>query len=310
METSKREYKDTVFIDLFTSWDSPISLYNALSSTNIPKDTKIQLLQISNALYTSLRCDLAFTVENELIVIIEHQSTINMNMPIRLLFYVAMLYLNILDENIRYARKLKQIPTPRFFVLYNGDEKLPEISELRLSDAFMLKGKDIPIQLELIVPVININYGQNKKIMEQCETLNGYSYLINRIRKYIKIDKEHAFDLAIKDCIQNKMLAEYLIKQQKRVKNMLQTEYSLETELAVRGAEEREAGILLGMQRGMKRGMQQGMQKGIERGMQQGIQKGLYNAKIETAKKLIPMGLSYESIAQATGLSMEEVLKL
>ena len=79
---------------------------------------------------------------------------------------------------------------------------------------------------------------------------------------------------------------------------MLQTEYSLETELAVRGAEEREAGILLGMQRGMKRGMQQG------------IQKGLYNAKIETAKKLIPMGLSYESIAQATGLSMEEVLKL
>ena len=99
---------------------------------------------------------------------------------------------------------------------------------------------------------------------------------------------------------------------------MLQTEYSLETELAVRGAEEREAGILLGMQRGMKRGMQQGIQKGIERGMQegiergmqQGIQKGLYNAKIETAKKLIPMGLSYESIAQATGLSMEEVLKL
>ena len=306
METSKREYKDTVFIDLFTSWDSPISLYNALSSSNIPKDTKIQLLQISNALYTSLRCDLAFTVENELIVIIEHQSTINMNMPIRLLLYVAMLYLNILDENIRYARKLKQVPTPRFFVLYNGDEKLPEISELRLSDAFMLKGKDIPIQLELIVPVININYGQNKKIMEQCETLNGYSYLINRIRKYIKIDKEHAFDLAIKDCIQNKMLAEYLIKQQKRVKNMLQTEYSLETELAVRGAEEREAGILLGMQRGMKRGIQ----KGIERGMQQGIQKGLYNAKIETAKKLIPMGLSYESIAQATGLSMEEVLKL
>ena len=292
METSKREYKDTVFIDLFTSWDSPISLYNALSSGNIPKDTKIQLLQISNALYTSLRCDLAFTVENELIVIIEHQSTINMNMPIRLLLYIAMLYLNILDENIRYARKLKQIPTPRFFVLYNGNEKLPEITELRLSDAFMLKGKDIPIQLELIVPVININYGQNKKIMEQCETLNGYSYLINRIREYMKIDKEHTFDLAIKDCIQNGILVEYLTKQQKRVKNMLQTEYSLETELAVRGAEEREAGILLG----------------IQQGMQKGMQRGSYNAKIETAKKLIPMGLSYESIAQATGLSMEEVL--
>ena len=52
------------------------------------------------------------------------------------------------------------------------------------------------------------------------------------------------------------------------------------------------------------------IQKGMQRGMQKGMQRGSYNAKIETAKKLIPMGLSYESIAQATGLSMEEVLKL
>ena len=35
---------------------------------------------------------------------------------------------------------------------------------------------------------------------------------------------------------------------------MLQTEYDFATELAVRGAEEREAGILLGMQKGMQKG--------------------------------------------------------
>ena len=123
---NNREYKDTVFVDLFTSWDSPISLYNAISLRALPLDTKVQSLralpldtkvqplQIANALYTSLRCDLSFKLENELIVIIEHQSTINQNMPTRFLLYVAMLYLNILDEEIRYARLLKHIPTPRF----------------------------------------------------------------------------------------------------------------------------------------------------------------------------------------------------
>ena len=300
--TKNREYKNTVFIDLFTSWASPVELYNAISSSNVLEDTKVKPLQISNALYTSLKCDLAFVLENELIVIIEHQSTINQNMPTRLLLYIALLYLNILDEEIRYARTLKPIPTPRFFVLYNGKEKLPEKTELRLSDAFMLKDEKIPVQLELIVPVININYGQNKEIMKKCETLHEYSYLIDRIRKYEAIDKENKFDLAIKDCIDHGMLDGYLREQWKRVRNMLQSEYNYDLDIAVQRAEAKEAGILLGIERGM----QKGMQKGMQRGKMEGRMEGIY----ETAKKLIAMNLSIEQIAQATGLSIEEIAKL
>ena len=283
--TLKREYKDTVFIDLFTSWTKPVSLYNALSSSNVPENAKIKQLQISNALYTSLRCDLAFIVENELIVIIEHQSTINMNMPTRLLLYISMIYLNVLDEEARYARALKKIPTPRFFVLYNGDEKLSEKSELRLSDAFKLKEGEKP-QLELIVPVININYGQNEEIMKRCNTLYEYSYLIDRIKKYKEVDKEHCFELAIEDCLKNGILVEYLKTQQKRVRNMLQAEYSFETELAVRGAEEREAGILLGMQKGMQK------------------------EKIGIAKIMKNENCPISLIIKATGLSQKEIEQL
>ena len=291
--TLKREYKDTVFIDLFTSWTKPVSLYNALSSSNVPENAKIKQLQISNAMYTSLRCDLAFIVENELIVIIEHQSTINMNMPTRLLLYISMIYLNVLDEEARYARALKKIPTPRFFVLYNGDEKLAEKSELRLSDAFKLKEGEKP-QLELIVPVININYGQNEEIMKRCNTLYEYSYLIDRIKKYKEVDKEHCFELAIEDCLKNGILVEYLKTQQKRVRNMLQAEYSFETELAVRGAEEREAGILLGMQKGIQKGMQQGMQK----------------EKIGIAQIMKNENCPISLIIKATGLSQKEIEQL
>lgn len=309
--TKNREYKNTVFIDLFTSWASPVELYNAISSSNVPEGTKVKPLQISNALYTSLKCDLAFMLKNELVVIIEHQSTINENMPTRLLLYIALLYLNILDEEIRYARTLKPIPTPRFFVLYNGKETLPEMSELRLSDAFMLKDEEIPLQLELIVPVININYGQNKEIMGKSKTLNGYSYLIDRIRKYEAIDKDNKFDLAIKDCIEHGMLDGYLTEQWKRVKNMLQSEYNYDLDIAVQRAEAKEAGILLGIERGMQRGIQRGIQRGMQKGRMEGIIQGSYDTKIETAKKLIAMNyLSIEQIAQVTGLSMEEIAKL
>ena len=37
---------------------------------------------------------------------------------------------------------------------------------------------------------------------------------------------------------------------------------------------------------------------------------GSYDTKIETAKKLLAMNLSIEQIAQATGLSIEEIAKL
>ena len=111
-------------------------------------------------MYTAFRCDLSFIVGDDLVVIVEHQSTINLNMPIRLLLYIAKLYENILDENSRYNRGLKKIPTPRFAVLYNGKEPFPERSELKLSDAYILK--DSGIHLELRVPFFNINYGYNK----------------------------------------------------------------------------------------------------------------------------------------------------
>ncbi|MGP1520164.1 MAG: Rpn family recombination-promoting nuclease/putative transposase [Treponema sp.] len=42
----------------------------------------------------------------------------------------------------------------------------------------------------------------------------------------------------------------------------------------------------------------------------EGMKEGIYTKAIETAKKLIAMNLSIEQIAQATGLSIEEIAKL
>ena len=45
-------------------------------------------------------------------------------------------------------------------------------------------------------------------------------------------------------------------------------------------------------------------------GILEGKQEGSYQARLETAKNLIDMGLSIENIAKATGLAQKEVEKL
>ena len=57
-------------------------------------------------------------------------------------------------------------------------------------------------------------------------------------------------------------------------------------------------------------GWKDGIQEGIAQGRSEGIAQGSYQTKLETAKKLIDIGLSVENIAKATGLGCEEIEKL
>ena len=51
-------------------------------------------------------------------------------------------------------------------------------------------------------------------------------------------------------------------------------------------------------------------EKALKEGREEGIAIGLSQAKIETAKKFLAMGLSVEQVADGTGLSVEEIEKL
>ena len=73
--------------------------------------------------------------------------------------------------------------------------------------------------------------------------------------------------------------------------NMLIAEYDYDTDIAVQREEEREMAFA----------------EGEAKGIVQGFSDGSRHAKLETAKNLRGLGLSIENIAQATGLSKEEV---
>ena len=61
---------------------------------------------------------------------------------------------------------------------------------------------------------------------------------------------------------------------------------------------------------GYEEGLHTGLTTGREEGISIGLERGAYENKLETAKKLLSMGLSPEQVAPGTGLPLETVLEL
>ena len=285
MRKHNRHYKDSVFVDLFssdrTAKDNFLALYNALHNTNYQSTAILQNIRLKQTMYMSFANDVSYLVDNKIIVLAEHQSTVNPNMPLRCLEYVTRLYEHIQNPRDRYSRALKKIPVPVFYVFYNGRENIPAQKILRLSDSF-IKQPETPT-LELVVKLININYDKDSQILKSCEPLGQYSRFVEAVRRHIAVDKEHGFENAIKECIKNDILREYLQRKSREVINMLVAEYDYDTDIAA----QRQESLMLGIQQGEARGSRQ--------------------AKLETAKLMKEERLSLNLITKITGLSQAEV---
>lgn len=198
-------------------------------------------------------------------------------MPLRFLMYIARLYEKMIDNKAIYRESLIKIPTPEFIVLYNGKKEQPENRMLRLSDAFIIEKSDI--KLEVIVKVININYGKSK-ILEKSKSLNEYSYFIYEIQKYLDegLPLKEAIKNAIQDCIKQNVLKNFLERNGSEVINMLYTEFDIDVAKEVWQEEAKE----------------------------QGRQEGIVQRNKEIAKSLLDI-LDIEMIAKKTGLTIEEI---
>ena len=113
--------------------------------------------------------------------------------------------------------------------------------EQRLSDAYENFNGDS--ELELKVMVININDGHNKALMEQCRKLKEYAQYVARVRKYQKImPLKAAVERAVKECIEEDILADFLRKNRAEVIAMSIFEYNQKEEEELLRREEYEAG--------------------------------------------------------------------
>ena len=239
-------------------------------------------------LFTSPENDLAFSVNEKMLILFEHQSTINENMPVRMLTYITRIYEKRVGKKV-YRKSLVKLPRPEFIVLYNGKEPFPKEKRLRLSDAFEKIGDSDLISLDLIVRVININKGVNPKLERRSKILDGYVTFIAKVReyekKYPRKKLEEAIKAAIRYCIKNDIFCRYkaclvFTKQNSsEVVNMLMTEHNVKDAIEVAREE------------GIEKGIERGIEKGIEKGMEKGMEK-TKNYVLD----LMAQGLSYEEI--------------
>jgi hypothetical protein len=282
-----KEYKDSMFSRLFSDPDVLRELYSAIAGVELPPDIPIDINTLSNVLIREQINDISFIIGDRLVVLIEHQSTINNNMPLRFLMYISSIYEKIINRRKIYWTKLEKIPRPEFIVLYNGTDSYPDHKELRLSSAFkeaegLKLNAELP--LELVVQVYNINWGHNAGILKKCEILDNYSFLIGKVREYQKegLSLEKAVLSAVKYCIEHNKLKDFLEKHSSEVHNMLLEEYDPKEEMEALREEAWEYGLEAGLEQGMT----------------------------TAARNALAKGLSVETVQEITGLDMKVIEQL
>lgn len=261
-EVSNREVKASAFTTYFSEPQNAAQLYSALEGVEVsPED--IHFTTLEGVLFVARKNDLAFTVKNRVLVISEHQSTINRNMPLRNILYYGRTMEKLISPKTLYRERPIGIPTPEFYVFYNGDAPCPPEEILKLSDLYIDK-IDSPM-LELEARVININFPVKHTILEQCRPLYEYSWFIQKIKDYLAAGsaRDDAITLAVKDCIENGIMVEFVKEHGTEAVNMLFTQWNMDDALEVRYEE--------GFEDGEKSGIQQGIQQGVIKGLQDGI---------------------------------------
>ena len=280
-----REHKDRLFKLIFGRAENKrwtLALYNAVAGRAYDDPDLLEFNTIGDAVYVGMRNDVSFIIAAEM-VLWEHQSTWNPNMPMRFLLYGARLfqaYITLPKNGYNiYSESLQKLPRPRCVCFYNGVKDAPDRQVLRLSDAFetYAGGEELPGDFEVCVTMLNVNYGHNAELMAACAPLREYSWFVDAVRRHQAEcgDLEKAVDEALREMPDDFSIKEYLVRNRAEVKSVIITEWDQEMMLRMVADENKRIGRL-------------------------------ENSR-ETAARMLKMGESVEKVAVFCALSEEEV---
>ena len=213
MLETKQAKKDSVFAYLFSQPEYMLQLYQVLH----PEDTEAReedLKQINqeNTLTAERCCELNFQVRDKLVVLMEAQSELSLDTPMRMIIRLGDTYQNFVIENnlSLYQEDRVSIPRPELFVVYTGtEEATPAV--LRIGG---------PGSVEAEVKVLRADGSGN--ILDQyikfCEILTKQVSLLGKT--------DEALTGALHICLEQGVLASFLNSHMGVVKELLATRFA------------------------------------------------------------------------------------
>ena len=268
------QFRDSLFRNFFNDPTRLLDLCNSLLNSNFSSVHDIEINTLNTSFFSALKNDISCKIGNNFLVLVEHQSSVNLNMPFRCLSYVSELLNNLVrQKKFLYKQGLISFPAPRFFVFYDGNDKSEPVSKiLKLSDAFNGDSSS----LELIVHSFNINLNFHSPLLQKCHYLNEYSTLIFYVKLGLSqnLSRRNAIINAIQRCIDENVMKDYLLNKREEVFSMLDLQWNLDD----------------------------AKQAWHDEGFEQGIE--------SVALKMIQRGKSFDEIADFTNLSLERIQQL
>ena len=278
--------KDSLFIDLFSDKMRLIQLYKSLIDDQRqinPED--IEILTIQNIILRGIYNDLGFRVKDEIIILMEAQTTYTTNIVLRILFYLSETLKNyIIDSsenknlNELYNTKPRIIPKIKLFVVYTGD-KMMQDHDLHLKDVIV--ENDIISDIDMKVRVLCT--GNKSSILGQYIL---FTQIYSRQKKECK-DIETAVKNTIEICMNDEILKEYLDYRKMEVQEMI-TAFMTQEEAF-------ESFLKDEVRAGEKRGEKIGEKRGEEKG------------KIDTLINFFKNGVGLDIISKSVEMSIDEV---
>lgn len=226
--------------------------------------------------------------ENE-ICNIELQIVDKKNIIERILYYWSRLYSRQIKSGEDYKILQKAI------VILITDFKIENLEELDYHSRWKImedkQGKKIILTQKLEIDIIELPkiIGKEK---EQDNLLDWLYFLENP--KSERVTKKMKENENLKEAV-------------KKLDNLSEDEKMQRiADLRQKAIMDEKAIYEKGLEIGIEKGIQRGMEKGIEKGIMEGSQK----EKIEIAKKMLELKIDKETIAEATGLTEQEIEKI
>ena len=206
----KRTAKNSVFLDLFQNKTYLLKLYKTLH----PEDTtatedSLTDVTIENVLTDNLYNGLGFMVGNNLMILVEAQSTWTVNILVRVLLYLAQSYHEYFQRTSQnyYKSKKVKVPKPELYVIFTGN-KGRKSDKISFSKEFF-EGADIDIEVKAKV----IYESDKDDIINQyiifCKVFNEQTRQHGMTKK--------AITETIRICKDRDVLRDYLLDREKEV---------------------------------------------------------------------------------------------